>query len=144
MTVNNGYIMKHTFFLTLALLAAMTAGAQSATPRAAATTNQVYTVVEQDPEFDGGMEALTPWLGSHVEYPAEAKAKGIEGTVFVTFVVETDGSISNVRVLNRREKMAPLEAEAERVVRAMPKWKPGRQRGKKVRVQFTLPIQFTL
>ena len=111
---------------------------------AAAVDNAIYTVVEHDPEFPGGMDALVAWVGSHVEYPAEAREAGLQGTVFVTFVVERDGSITNVRVVAPKEKMALLEEEAVRVVRAMPKWKPGKVRGKKVRVQFNLPIQFTL
>ena len=136
--------MKKIILMMLALAGGLAATAQSTTPTATVGGTEVYTVVEQDPEFDGGMEALAPWLGAHVNYPAEAQRQQLEGTVFVTFVVETDGSISNVRVLNHREETAPLEAEAVRVVRAMPKWKAGKQRGKKVRVQFTLPIVFKL
>ena len=136
--------MKRIIILTVALLAGFGAAAQTPTGKATLGGTEVYTVVEQDPEFDGGMDALAPWLGSHVNYPDEARQKQLEGTVFVTFVVETDGSISNVRVMNHRDEMVSLEEEAVRVVRAMPKWKPGKQRGKKVRVQFTLPIQFQL
>ena len=138
--------MKQIVILIVTLLAGLTATAQAPAGKSTATVGgtSVYTVVEQDPEFDGGMEALVPWLGSHVNYPAEAREQQVEGTVFVTFVVETDGSISNVRVVNHRDAMAALEQEAVRLVRAMPKWKPGKQQGKKVRVQFTLPIQFQL
>ena len=138
--------MKQIVILIVTLLAGLTATAQTPAGKNTATVGgtSVYTVVEQDPEFDGGMEALVPWLGSHVNYPAEAREQQVEGTVFVTFVVETDGSISNVRVVNHRDAMAALEQEAVRLVRAMPKWKPGKQQGKKVRVQFTLPIQFQL
>ena len=106
--------------------------------------NVIYTVVEHKPEFPGGMDALVAWIGSHVQYPAKAREEGLQGTVFVTFVVERDGLISNVRVIRHREETALLEEEAVRLVRTMPKWKPGKQRGKKVRVQFNLPIQFML
>jgi protein TonB len=79
-----------------------------------------------------------------VQYPAEAKKKSLEGTVFVTFVVEKDGSISGVKVLNPKAETTVLEQEAMRVVQAMPKWKAGKSQGKKVRVQFNLPIVFRL
>ncbi len=105
---------------------------------------EIYTVVEQSPTFPGGEEALIQWLGTHVQYPEEAKKNAVEGTVFVTFVVEKDGSISDVKVLNPKAKTAVLEQEAVRVVRTMPKWKAGKSHGKKVRVQFNLPIVFKL
>ena len=105
---------------------------------------EIYTVVEQSPEFPGGEDALIQWLGTHVQYPTAAKEKGVEGAIFVTFVVEKDGSISDVKVINTKPETAALEQEAVRVVRAMPKWKAGKSRGKKVRVQFNLPIVFKL
>ncbi|MBP5527743.1 MAG: energy transducer TonB [Bacteroidales bacterium] len=105
---------------------------------------EIYTVVEQSPEFPGGEDALIQWLGTHVQYPTAAKEKGVEGAIFVTFVVEKDGSISDVKVINSKPETAALEQEAVRVVRAMPKWKAGKSRGKKVRVQFNLPIVFKL
>ena len=102
----------------------------------------VFIVVETNPEFPNGLEGLYQYLASNINYPSEAKAKNIEGKVYVTFVIEKDGSVSNVKTLRSPDPM--LTAEAERVVRAMPKWKPGMQRGKKVRVQYTLPINFKL
>lgn len=111
---------------------------------AATVGGEIYTVVEQNPEFPGGDDALVQWLGTHVQYPERAKEEKLEGRVFVTFVVERDGSISEVRVVAPREEMASLEEEALRVVRTMPKWKPGKVRGKRVRVQFNLPIVFRL
>ena len=105
---------------------------------------EIYTVVEQSPEFPGGEDALIQWLGTHVQYPTAAKEKGVEGAIFVTFVVEKDGSISDVKVLNTKPETVALEQEAVRVVRSMPKWKAGKSRGKKVRVQFNLPIVFKL
>lgn len=132
-------------YILLLALALMAGGVAKAQDNGTVTVGgEIYTVVEQKPEFPGGDDALIQWLSTHVEYPAEAKAQGLEGEVYVTFVVERDGSITNVRVLSPKEQMTPLYDEAVRVVKAMPKWKPGKVRGKKVRVQFNLPIIFSL
>lgn len=103
---------------------------------------EIFTVVENDPEFPGGMEALYKYLASNIKYPNLAKENNITGRVYVTFVVEKDGSIANPRIL--RDIGGGCGAEAIRVVKAMPKWKPGKQRGKAVRVQFNLPVSFNL
>lgn len=105
-------------------------------------TDSVFTVVEQMPEYPGGMEQLMNYLWNSIEYPALAKEKGIQGRVFVNFVVEKDGSIVNVKVL--RGIGAGCDEEAVRVVAAMPIWKPGTQRGKAVRVSYNIPIKFVL
>lgn len=132
--------------LILPLLLVLLSGgvAMAQTGGSATKGGEIYTVVEQNPEFPGGEDALIQWLGTHVQYPAEAKKKSLEGTVFVTFVVEKDGSISGVKVLNPKAETTVLEQEAMRVVQAMPKWKAGKSQGKKVRVQFNLPIVFRL
>ena len=104
--------------------------------------NEVMTVVEEMPEFPRGQEALMRYLGSKIEYPVDAVENGIEGTVFITFVVEPDGRITNVMPL--RGLGAGLTEEAIRVAKGMPNWKPGMQRGKAVRVQYNLPIRFKL
>ncbi|MBR1516672.1 MAG: energy transducer TonB [Bacteroidales bacterium] len=103
---------------------------------------EIFTVVENDLEFPGGMEALYKYLGTSIKYPTLAKENNITGKVYVTFVVEKDGSIANPRVL--RDIGGGCGQEAIRVVKAMPKWKPGKQRGKAVRVQFNLPVSFQL
>lgn len=103
---------------------------------------QIFTIVEDDPEFPGGQGALMQFLQSNLRYPTMAREAGIQGTVFVTFVVERDGSITDVRIL--RGVGGGLDEEAIRVVRNMPRWTPGRQRGQAVRVQFNLPIRFVL
>ena len=103
---------------------------------------EIFTVVEEQPGYPGGEEARITFLQQNIKYPEEAKELGIQGRVFVTFVVEVDGSISDVRVL--RGIGGGCDEEAIRVVRAMPKWVPGKQRGVPVRVQFNLPIKFTL
>lgn len=103
---------------------------------------QIFTVVEEEPKFPGGMEALYKYLGQNIKYPQLARENGITGKVYVTFVVEKDGSIANPRIL--RDIGGGCGAEAIRVVKAMPKWSPGKQRGKAVRVQFNLPVNFNL
>jgi len=103
---------------------------------------EIFTVVENDPEFPGGMEALYKYLGTSIKYPALAKENNITGKVYVTFVVEKDGSIANPRIL--RDIGGGCGQEAIRVVKAMPKWTPGKQRGKAVRVQYNLPVSFVL
>jgi protein TonB len=103
---------------------------------------EIFTVVEEQPGYPGGEESRIKFLQDNIKYPEEAKELGIQGKVFVTFVVEVDGSITDVRVL--RGIGGGCDEEAIRVVRAMPKWVPGKQRGVPVRVQFNLPIKFTL
>lgn len=103
---------------------------------------QIFTVVENDPEFPGGMEALYKYLRDNIKYPQLARDNNITGRVYVTFVVERDGSIANPRVL--KDIGGGCGAEAIRVVKSMPKWNPGKQRGKAVRVQFNLPVSFNL
>jgi len=103
---------------------------------------EIFTVVEEQPAYPGGEEARIKFLQDNIKYPEEAKELGIQGKVFVTFVVEVDGSITAVNVL--RGIGGGCDEEAIRVVKAMPKWVPGKQRGVPVRVQFNLPIKFTL
>jgi len=103
---------------------------------------QIFTVVESMPEFPGGMGALMKYLAENIKYPDLAKESGIQGRVFINFVVEPDGSISNVKVL--RGIGGGCDEEAVRVVKSMPNWKPGKQRGKPVRVSYNLPVKFTL
>jgi protein TonB len=103
---------------------------------------QIFMVVESMPEFPGGEPALYKYLAENIKYPQMAKESGIQGRVFVTFVVERDGRVTDVRVL--RGIGGGCDEEAIRVVAAMPKWAPGKQRGKPVRVQYNLPVKFTL
>lgn len=103
---------------------------------------EIFTVVESMPEFPGGAGKMLEFIGKNVKYPPMARESGIQGRVFVNFVVEPDGSVSNVKVL--RGIGGGCDEEAIRVVESMPKWTPGRQRGKAVRVSFNLPVRFTL
>ena len=103
---------------------------------------EIFQVVEQDPEFPGGIEALMKYLQQNIKYPQLARENNITGRVYVTFVVEKDGSVTGVRVL--RDIGGGCGQEAIRVVKSMPKWTPGKQRGKNVRVQYNLPVNFSL
>ncbi len=100
------------------------------------------TVAQQMPVFPGGEQAMYEFLGRHLEYPQEAKKKKIQGRVWVAFVVNKDGSLSNIKVL--RGIGGGCNAAAIKAIRAMPKWKPGMQLGKPVKVQYQIPIKFTL
>jgi len=100
---------------------------------------QIFQVVETMPSFNGNMNK---WLKDNLKYPILAQENGISGRVFVAFVVEKDGSITDVKVA--RSVDPSLDKEAVRVVKSMPKWNPGKQRNKPVRVAFTVPINFTL
>lgn len=102
----------------------------------------LFDVVEEMPKFPGGQEAMMKYLSESVKYPKEASKDGVQGRVVVQFVVEKDGSISEVEVVKKVNEH--LDAEAVRVVNAMPKWKPGKQKGENVRVKYTLPISFRL
>ena len=103
---------------------------------------EIFTVVEENPMFPGGDEARMKFLRDNIKYPQMARESGIQGTVYVTFVVEPSGNITNIKVL--RGIGGGCDEEALRVVRQMPKWQPGKQRGKSVRVQFNMPIRFVL
>lgn len=102
----------------------------------------VFEVVEEMPDFPGGMKALMEYLSQNIKYPAEAHAKGIQGRVIVSFIVKKDGSISDIKVVRSVDPY--LDKEAERVIAAMPAWKPGKQRGQAVNVKFTVPVAFRL
>lgn len=104
--------------------------------------DEIFLIVEDPASFPGGDAALMKYLGKNVKYPQMAKENGIQGTVFVNFVVGKNGKIRDIKVIRGVNKL--LDNEAIRVVKAMPAWKPGKQRGKPVSVSFNLPIRFTL
>lgn len=103
---------------------------------------KVFDVVEQMPSFPGGPQALFEYLSKYIKYPAVAEENGVQGRVIVTFVVERDGSITDVKVIKSVDPS--LDKEASRVVRGMPHWIPGKQNGSAVRVKYTVPVTFTL
>ncbi|WP_321373771.1 energy transducer TonB [uncultured Draconibacterium sp.] len=104
--------------------------------------SQVFFIVEDMPEFPGGDEALRKYIANALSYPEIAQEKKIQGKVYVSFVVEKDGSVGDAKIA--RGVDPSLDKEALRVVKALPMWKPGRQRGEPVRVQYTVPINFAL
>jgi protein TonB len=104
--------------------------------------NKVFEVVEQMPLFPGGNGALMDFLHNNVKYPVVAQENGVQGRVVVAFVVEKDGSISDVHVLKSVDPS--LDREATRVVKSMPRWQPGKQNGSAVRVKFNVPVSFKL
>ncbi len=103
---------------------------------------KVFDVVEQMPSFPGGPAELMKYLASNIKYPVVAEENGVQGRVIVTFVVEKDGSITDVRVVKSVDPS--LDKEAARVVKSMPKWIPGKQNGSAVRVKYTVPVTFRL
>ncbi len=105
-------------------------------------TQKVYDVVEEPPSFPGGAGAMLSWLQNNVKYPTEAVKNKVEGRVVVQFIVEKDGSVSGVQVVRSVDPL--LDREAARVVGSMPKWTPGKQKGKPVRVKYTVPIVFKM
>ena len=122
-------------FLCMMMATLMTLSAE-------AQTDKVYDRVEVMPEFPGGMQGLFEYMQNNVNYPKEAKNQKIEGRVIVSFIVEKDGSISDVHPLTAVHPL--LDKEAMRLVNEMPRWKPGTEKGKAVRVSFALPVSFKL
>lgn len=132
------------FFLLFCMLAlAPCLGYAQSTDSSALDTSirSVATAIDK-PVFPGGENALYAYVAQQVNYPALAVEKNIEGMVVVSFVVEKDGSLSNVKVVRSVHPL--LDREALRVIGAMPRWTPGKQNGKEVRVQFNLPVDFRL
>ena len=111
-------------------------------PESSSQEEKVFTLVEQMPRFPGGDEARIKYLKDNLKYPEKARKQGISGRVFISFVVEKDGTISNIRLL--RGIGGGCDEEAMKVVAKMPSWEPGLQRGKPVRVQFNMPFSFNL
>nr|MBP7472978.1 energy transducer TonB [Prevotella sp.] len=111
-------------------------------PKHEEVTNKVFDVVEQMPSFPGGNGALMSYLASNIKYPVVAQENGVQGRVVVSFVVERDGSITDVNVVKSVDPS--LDREAQRVVRSMPRWNPGKQNGSAVRVKYNVPVSFRL
>ena len=124
----------------MAVCCLMTANAQKTV--VSQTNQKVYDEVEQMPEYPGGMPAMIEFLQTNIKYPEDAVKQKVEGRVMVQFVVETDGSISDVHVA--KQVFPSLDVEAIRVVQAMPNWVPGSEKGKVVRVKYNLPIVFRM
>ena len=117
-------------------------GKTTQTHKDTTTDDKIYEVCEQMPIFEGGDAALMKYLTDSVKYPELAKKHGVQGRVVIGFIVEKDGSLTNVKVLRAVDRA--LDAEALRVVKGMPKWIPGRHNGQRVRVRHLLPIHICL
>ena len=136
--------MKKTILLLCVLFLTLGAQAQSVdNVNSNAAKESVYDQVEVKPEFPGGMTALVKYLQENIKYPSAALAEKAQGKAFVRFVVEKDGSITNAEIIKSTGNIY-LDKEALRVASNMPKWKPGMQQGKPVRVFFMLPVSFKL
>lgn len=105
-------------------------------------TEQIFDIVEDKPQFPGGNEAMYKYLGRSIDYPSTARRMGIDGRVFVQFVIEKDGTVSNVQTI--KGIGAGCDEEASRVIKKMPKWTPGKQRGVPVKVRMIIPVFFKL
>lgn len=133
-------IMKRLFFAIMLVITSFTT--VSAQNKADDNSGKVYEMVEVMPEYPGGTAKLMEYLCANVRYPVQAQKSKIEGRSVIGFVVEEDGSISNVSVTKGSHPL--LDSEAIRVVKEMPKWKPGLIKGNPVRVKFNLPVYFKL
>jgi periplasmic protein TonB len=137
-------IMKKSFItiilaVILAVISFVTVGAQN---KDKTNSEKVYQTVEVMPEYPGGIQKLMAFLSENVKYPVQAQKSKIEGRSVIGFIVEEDGSISNVSVTRGSHPL--LDSEAIRVVKSMPKWKPGSIKGNPVRVKFNIPVDFRL
>ena len=117
-------------------------GKTTQTHKDTTTDDKIYEVCEQMPIFEGGDAALLKYLGENLKYPDKTKDRGVQGRLVIGFIVEKDGSLTDVKVL--RPVDIDLDAEVLRVIKGMPKWIPGRQNGKRVRVRYLLPIHICL
>ena len=133
--------MKKTILMAIAACM-MTLGAQAQVKNQPNISQEVYDVVEEMPVFPGGMQGMIKFLSENISYPKEAQKKKISGRVLVSFVVEKNGSVSEVQT--ERSLYPSLDEEAVRVVKSMPNWIPGKQGGQVVRVKYTLPVTFSL
>ncbi|TAF67232.1 MAG: energy transducer TonB [Cytophagales bacterium] len=131
--------MQHTFLKTILILFLFIVGAPLTSK---AQKEDIYLVVEDPPEFPGGLENFYKYVQKELQYPAEARNMGLKGTVTVQFVVDKDGSITDVEVL--KGIGGGFDEEAIRVIKASPKWNPGKQRGQYVKVRMYLPISIKL
>lgn len=139
--------LKNTFAIAVlfVIVITFTSGAQPK-PNPPVAKNQkegkVYVMVQKNPEFPGGFKAFGKYLGDNIKYPALDKKNKLQGKVYVSFIVEPDGKLTNISAI--RSPSANMTAEAIRVMKLSPSWQPGKQGGKPVRTKYTVPISFTL
>lgn len=128
--------------MVIALMGAATLNAQESNAKTVKKADKIYDQVDQMPEFKGGMDALMKYMGDNVTYPEKAKEEKIEGKVFVSFVVNEKGKVTQAKIMKGANKL--LDKEALRVINKMPDWTPGKHEGKNVNVKMHLPINFKL
>jgi TonB family protein len=135
--------MKNALLL-IVLISILTSNSysQTAPPVQSSDNDKVFTVVENMPQFPGGEEALMQFLAKNIKYPQDARKNNITGRVYVTFVVDKDGKVKDIRIL--RGIGGGCDEEVLRVMHMMPDWKAGSQDGSNVSVQYNLPVHFTL
>lgn len=143
--------MRKIAFVFVSLLLPLLAAAQNVkdTTQVAPPTTispednyEIFVVIDEDASFPGGEKARIKFISENLKYPIDARKKNIEGTVYIAFVIEKDGSISNAKIL--RDIGGGLGEEALRVVKMMPKWIPGKNKGEPVQVKFSMPVKFVL
>lgn len=108
------------------------------------TSNEVFTTVEIMPEYPGGKDEMVKFLSKNIKYPRKEKRKNIQGTVYIKFFIDEYGDVQSIEIIRGIKDGGNLDKEALRVIKKMPKWKPGTQNGKPVKVWYSLPIKFTL
>lgn len=137
----NNLFKPLSLFAVLLMISAFTLNV-NAQEKKSDNSDVVYTVVENEAEFPGGVAAMNRFLAENIKYPTLAKQKNIEGKVIISFIVEKNGSLSDIRTI--KDIGEGCGYEGIRIVRLMPKWKPAKQKGQPVRQQFLLPISFVL
>ena len=131
--------MNKLFIIALLTLTAMS---NAMAQQEVALEEKVYEVVEEMPSFPGGQGAMFEFIANNIQYPIVAEENGVQGRVLVSFVIKKDGSLSNVRVVKSVDPA--LDKEAVRLIKSMPKWSPGKEKGQFVNVKFTVPVTFRL
>lgn len=136
------HLLKKTVMILVLSAGPSVARAQSTTTKDAPNHDQIFTFVEEMPRFPGGDQAMARFLAENIKYPAQAIKDGSEGRVYTKFVVRKDSSLYDIKIV--RGVSADIDAEAIRLIKAMPKWIPGKLNGRAVDVSFTLPVTFRL
>ena len=131
-----------TYCLTLKSQTYLESGKKNNRSKRLSNKKDVFVIVDEMPQFPGGGLELKKFIAKNIKYPVEAHKKGIEGKVYVSFVINKKGGVEDIKIMRGAE--ASLDTEAIRVIGALPKWVPGKQRGKKVKVAYTVPINFAL
>lgn len=134
--------IKRAVVMLMLLMVQLTSWSQEKQEQADSIKNKVYAQVDKMPEFKGGEKKMQKYIQKHLVYPPKAYLEGRGGVSYLSFTVERDGSLSNIRVIKGASGGSDLDDAAMNVIKNMPKWKPGKLQGKKVRVNYNMPIRF--